>query len=353
MRGIGTAILLALFVGAVGTSAEPAPAPVPVVVETPLATAKGQIRQFAFDGNPDTFFASEKAPGQGDHFTLVFDKAVALTAVEVKTGRPAGGDRLDAGTLEVSSDGKTFEAVAKFADGAASAKADGRMVRAVRVVVAEGAKGPLVVREFTVRSEPPVATFKHPVEFIVNVDDAPEMAEWTRKAARVCERHYDMICDELRSDGYKPTTTITLTMKKDYKGVAAASGRRITGSVKYFKDHPDDIGAMVHETAHCVQDYRTRNNPGWLVEGIADYVRFFKYEPGKAGKLDPERAKYDASYRVSAAFLAYVAEKYDKDLVRKLNQTMREGEYREEVWRVLTKKSLAELGEEWKGSLKR
>ena len=51
--------------------------------------------------------------------------------------------------------------------------------------------------------------------------------------------------------------------------------------MKYFKANPDDIGAMVHETVHCVQLYRGRGNPGWLVEGVADYVRFFKYEPGK------------------------------------------------------------------------
>jgi hypothetical protein len=351
VRTLATVLLAALLVGAVGTSAEPAP--VPVVVETTLATATGQVRQFAFDGDPATFFASAKAPGPGDHLTLVFDKAVALTAVEVKTGRPAGGDRLDAGTLEGSADGKKFEALARFAEGTASAKADARLVRAVRIVADVGAKSPLVVREFTIKSEPPLATFKHPVEFTLDVTDAPEMLEWAKKAARVCERNYDMICDELRSDGFKPRTTITMTLKKDYKGVAEASGGRIKGSVTYFKDHPDDLGAMVHETVHCVQNYRTRNAPGWLVEGIADYVRFFKYEPGKIGRLDTERARYDGSYRVSAAFLASVAEKYDKDLVRKLNQALREGEYREEVWKTLTKKSLAELGEEWKGALKR
>ena len=68
---------------------------------------------------------------------------------------------------------------------------------------------------------------------------------------------------------------------------------------------PKDVGAMVHETVHCVQLYRGRGNPGWLVEGVADYVRFFKYEGGNIGiKLTPERAKYDASYRVTAAFHA-------------------------------------------------
>ncbi len=44
---------------------------------------------------------------------------------------------------------------------------------------------------------------------------------------------------------------------------------------------------MVHETVHCVQRYRGRGNPGWLVEGVADYVRFFKYEPKKPAPLTP------------------------------------------------------------------
>ena len=142
-----------------------------------------------------------------------------------------------------------------------------------------------------------------------------------------------------------------MRLRNDYNGVAAAGGGRITGSVKYFKAHPDDVGAMVHETVHCVQRYRTRNNPGWLVEGIADYVRFFKYEPGKLGRINPNRARYNGSYRVTAAFLAYVADKYDKDLVRKLNQAMREGEYKEELWKALTGKTVQELDEEWRATL--
>jgi hypothetical protein len=112
---------------------------------------------------------------------------------------------------------------------------------------------------------------------------------------------------------------------------------------------------MVHETVHCVQRYRRggNRNPGWLVEGIADYIRFFKYEPGKLGRINPDRARYDGSYRVTAAFLAYVTEKYDKELVRKLNMAMRAGEYKEEVWKDCTGKTVQELGEEWKATLRR
>jgi hypothetical protein len=143
-----------------------------------------------------------------------------------------------------------------------------------------------------------------------------------------------------------------MTLKKDYNGVAYASGGRIVGSVKYFKSRPDDVGAMVHETAHCVQLYRGRGNPGWLVEGVADYIRFFKYEGGRIGiRLTPERARYDASYRMTAAFLAFVTEKHEPQLVRKLNAAMRAGKYSPELWKELTGKTVEELGREWQKSL--
>jgi hypothetical protein len=179
------------------------------------------------------------------------------------------------------------------------------------------------------------------------------MKDWIDKVTRVCERQYQMINEELKSDGFKPRQRVTMTLKKDYKGVAATSGSSITGSVRYFKAHPEDIGAMVHETVHVVQNYRGRDNPGWLVEGIADYIRFFKYEPGKIGRIKSDHTRYDGSYRQSAAFLAYVTDKYDKELVRKINALLREGKYKEEVFKKLTGKTVQELGEEWKASLRR
>jgi hypothetical protein len=144
-----------------------------------------------------------------------------------------------------------------------------------------------------------------------------------------------------------------MALRSNYKGVAAAHRDRITGSAKYFKDHPDDLGAMIHETAHIVQQYRGQDNPSWLVEGVADYVRFFKYEPGKLGPINAERARYNGSYRVTAAFLAYLSEQYDKEIVLKLNTTMRRGEYKDEIFQQLTGKTLQELDEQWRSTLHR
>jgi len=59
--------------------------------------------------------------------------------------------------------------------------------------------------------------------------------------------------------------------------------------------------------------YRGRGNPGWLVEGIADYIRWFKSEPeSQRPRPNPAKAKYTDSYRTTAAFLNYVEENVKK-----------------------------------------
>jgi hypothetical protein len=327
-------------------------APVRATVASSLATASDQVRQLAFDGNESTYFLSQGDAGPDDAFTLTFDATVAVERIVAITGRPGGEGSLDAGTLEGSDDGQRFVPLASFERGTARAEPHGRKLRAVRLRPTEKLVHALAVREIEVASEPPVATFAYPVEFVVNVADAPEMKEWAENAARVCERVYPMINDELRDEGFTPARRIALTLKKDYRGVAATSGRDIVGSVRFFKDHPDDVGAMVHETVHVVQAYGDHPNPGWLVEGVDDYIRFFKFEPGKLGPIDPKRAHYDGSYRVTAAFLAYLTENHNCQIVRKLNSLMRAGHYTDEAFRELTGKTLRELDDEWRATLR-
>ena len=327
--------------------------PVAASVESTLATASDKIRQFAFDGDDATYFASKDKPGAKDSFTLVLDAPVSLKSIAVRTGRPDGSDTLESGSLEVSEDGKAFRDLAKFQDGTAKAEPGGAKVKAIRIRPGAGASHPLAIREIALDSEPKVATFAYPVEYTVDVSDSPEMKDWAEKAARLCERWYPRLSEELKTDGYRPPRQVTMRITTGYNGVAMAGGGRITGSTKFFRAHPDDLGAMIHETVHVIQRYRARNNPGWLVEGVADYVRFFKFEPGKIGPINAEKAHYNNSYRVTARFLDYLVEKYDKNLVLKLNKAMREGAYKEEMFKELTGKTLPELDEEWRASLKK
>jgi hypothetical protein len=322
-------------------------------IETTLSTSSHQIRQFAFDGDGRTYFLSAQNPGTADHFTLVFDEPVLVKRMTVTTGRSDGGNTLDTGRLESSIDGKTFTDRTQFTNGDALAIHGTVPIRAIRIRPTTPLAHPLAIREIKIESEPPIDVFRYPVEFIVDTADAPELKVWAEKVARTCERWYPMINDELQSDGYKPPTEVKLALKSSYDGVAAASGGEIVGSVRYFKNHPDDVGAMIHETTHIVQNYQHGEKPGWLVEGISDYLRFFKYEPGKLGRINAARAHYNDAYRTSAAFLAFVGIKYDKKLVRKLNSLLRAGTYSDDDFERLTGKNLKQLEKEWRATLRK
>ena len=346
-------IALGTSLGLVAASAQAEEPRAKIAIVSSLATEGDHIRQRAFDGKTDTFFESTEPVKADDHFTLTFDEPATLQSVAVATGRPDGAAKLSGASFEVSDDGTTFERVATVGpDGTALADIAGRKIKAIRVKATEKLPDPLVIREFTIDS-PRVKPFQHPVEFKVICDDAPDLKTWTEETARLCEQWYDALTEQMASENYEPTEHVTLIMSKDYQGVAEAGGGRITGSVAYFERHKNDQGAMIHETIHVIQRYRSRRNPGWLVEGVADYLRCFFFEPGQVRPVDPDTAKYNQSYQVTATFLDYVARTHDKDLVKKLNKAMREGTYTKAKFEQITGKPLETLNEDWIASIRK
>jgi hypothetical protein len=183
------------------------------------------------------------------------------------------------------------------------------------------------------------------VKVTVDVSEVPEVADWAAKAKDLVEAWHPKVAELLTSDGFKPPKEVKLLFKKDMKGVAFASGTRITISADWIKKHPDDFGMVVHELTHTIQGYGQSRSPrpGWLVEGIADYIRFFHYEPKTKVNVNTKKASYRDSYRTTAKFLAWVEKTHDKELVRKLNAALRKGEYKEELWQTYTSQTLDEL----------
>ena len=109
-------------------------------VESTLATGSDKIRQFAFDGDDATYFASEARPGAEDSFTLTFDAPVAVKSVAVRAGKPGVPDALGTGSLEGSEDGTSFRALAPFRKGEARAE-PGRTLKAIRIRPGADARG--------------------------------------------------------------------------------------------------------------------------------------------------------------------------------------------------------------------
>lgn len=199
-------------------------------------------------------------------------------------------------------------------------------------------------------------------EITIDTSETPDLREWAEKElAPVVKEWYPKLVEMLPSPGYNPPAQVNIFFGKDLQGVAFASGNRIRCAARWFRDNLEGEakGAVVHELVHVVQQYgRARRNnpnasrpPGWLVEGIPDYIRWFLYEPQTKGAeitaRNLSRAKYDANYRISGNFLNWVVNKYDRELVRKLNALLREGAYNEEIWKTSTGKTVQELGDEW------
>ena len=186
------------------------------------------------------------------------------------------------------------------------------------------------------------------IEIALDTSDAPEMAEWAEKAKKTCEDFYPKIVAVLDSEGYKPPKATKITFKK-MNGVAYSSGGEITCAAKWFTDHPDDVGAVIHELCHVVQQYHKKNPPGWVVEGIADHVRWFQFEPAERHPRvrNLQKAKYTDSYQTTAAFFDWIVKNKDPKFVTELNAASREGKYKKDIFEKLAGKPLDELWKEF------
>lgn len=205
-------------------------------------------------------------------------------------------------------------------------------------------------------------------EITFDTTAAPELKDWAAdQLAPVLAEWYPKIVVLLPSEGFMAPTHFKIIIKP-MDGVAYTVGTDVTANSTWLKSeiHGEAVGALVHEAVHVVQQYglARRNNPdatrspGWLVEGMADYVRWFKYEPQSHGadivwmrKLRHFSPRYDASYRVSANFLNWLTENYDKNIVTQLNEAMREGRYSDDLWEKYTGKTVQELGATWKTNI--
>ena len=183
----------------------------------------------------------------------------------------------------------------------------------------------------------------------VNVDasQVPDLANWVKNAADLIRQHDPAISKRLRVAGVTPPRTVNLVVDKDMKGVAGTSGTTIRLAAAWLRSHPDDWGMVIHEYTHVVQSY-PKYDPPWLVEGIADYIRFFMFEPPeKRPRPNFKRANYDDGYRTTAAFLAWIEKTHAPNIIERLNGALRKTTYEEALFETLTGQNIESLWKEF------
>ncbi|MCX7006898.1 MAG: basic secretory protein-like protein, partial [Kiritimatiellaeota bacterium] len=177
--------------------------------------------------------------------------------------------------------------------------------------------------------------------FAVDTSETPDLTDWTHtELAPVLREWYPRLVKLLASEGYAAPRNVQIVFSADMKGVAATGGTRVSCAAKWYRQ------SLKGEA---------KGSPGWVTEGIADYVRWFLYEPQSHGaEISPRaaaNARYDASYRTTANFLNWVVTKYDPELVTRLNAAARTGTYTEAFWKQRTGHTVQELTDAWKAAL--
>ncbi len=183
---------------------------------------------------------------------------------------------------------------------------------------------------------------------LVFINKAPDFSPVTKQ--KMIDAFFEVYPKEAREYNKQTLTKVTFIIDQAYDGVAATDAGVARYNPGWLKKNPEDVDVVTHEVMHIVQDYR-HENPGWLTEGIADYVR---YEDGvnnvKANWKLPEykaSQSYTNAYRVTARFLVWVCEHKNKHAVQKLDAALRAGTYTPELWNKLTGKSVDELWQEY------
>jgi len=130
--------------------------------------------------------------------------------------------------------------------------------------------------------------------------------------------------------------------KKNAGAPAMAEGRGSTiwFDVDYAQRNPNDMGMAIHESVHLVQAFG--NCPWWLTEGIADYIRYFRFtirgdESKKPRKPGNGPKGWERGYGDTAFFLNWLTQNKNRRLVPSLNQKCHDRQWNDNVWQQLTK----------------
>ena len=136
----------------------------------------------------------------------------------------------------------------------------------------------------------------------------------------------------LSSPGFMPTTRLTLAFYRiDNPGVPAATdASKSTIYIDPWKlivrlNNPDAQGMVAHELVHVAQTYPQGATPGWITEGIADYMRYYVLLPDDPGRFfNPQGLSEKTGYQPAAGLLDWIEVRHP-GAVRRINAAMRGG----------------------------
>ncbi|MGI4788669.1 MAG: basic secretory protein-like protein [Janthinobacterium lividum] len=332
-------------------SQTPNPSPVEALIYSTMPSTAAHRPEMAMDGDPATYFKAGGGMDDGDDFLVLLSSPITVQFIQVVTGDNDQQDTLTEGNLETSPDAVNYVVAGKFnSDGVATATGR-RTVRSFRIHLGENQNVPaLLVREITVTSAVKIAhVMLGPGRGFVDISQASDLAVWSAKAEKQMEESWADTSALLYSNKFITPNMVNVVYRTgpNVTGVAATGGGVMTVNSAWCRAHPEDTGLTVHETAHVIQAYQAYD-PVWMVEGIADYIRWIRFEPENyTARINVNAATYHDSYRTTATFLGWCEIHYDSRLVTKLSEAVRFGTYQNSMFKTYCGKDVDTLWAEF------
>ena len=207
-------------------------------------------------------------------------------------------------------------------------------------------------------------------KLVFDTSNAPDLRQWTDERFAPTTREWVVkLAGIMASDGWTPPKEIhfqfvadQLQSCKNAAALASAEGNTVSLNADWFRKNLDGeaLGATIHVLVRFMQGYCSEgqnkdNCPSWAVEGYADYIRWMLFEPEADGcgfvRKDPDKYRYNDSYRVTAHFFGFVENSYPGTM-KKLNAALRNHTFDNgKFWQDATGKSVEELEADWKTAL--
>jgi hexosaminidase len=315
--------------------------------------------ELAFDGDKKTFFWSDRALQKGDHLTLTFPHPIEGN-IEVATGGDASDDgaALTHGVLEVSSDGKTWNALGEFVDGLATLTAPAGTT-ALRIRVTGPQEEALIIHEI-ILSEPLLpaklsetrsaklnAQVTVEMTFRCNFTDHPEFRE---KVAQLRRRYFSLwprACNFLGVIG-QPGTPDTLSIAFGNETSLKAGVLTFDREKFATQSLEETEGQFISYLCTYLQNYGD-GTPDWFASGLTTIIRQKELPNSawaKALPREPRKSDATTGGAGSAAFLNWITKEHTAFPLSQISLICRT-KYDPRYWEITTHKTLEKLVEEY------
>jgi len=175
----------------------------------------------------------------------------------------------------------------------------------------------------------------------VDASLATDLISVAQNMASTCLTSFPKIEQILSPSPFAPPHVIALT--NTTYAIAFTVNNEVQVQIAYIRTQPGDMGMIVHELTHVVQSYPS-GGPGWITEGIADYVRYqLGYQTSWSYYHCDSVSKYTSGYNCGATFLHYVQTKYDSNIIKEINTAMKAGTYTDALFSSKTGKTPDQL----------